>query len=83
MSEVRRTNLEVASIIERFLNGTGGEWDWDDFCSHKITDQELDSVRLRCSNLSATHPPEEKEHYCSEAGFKIMRAMVTELRAAR
>ena len=83
MSDVQRTKLEVASIIERFLNGTGGEWDWDDFCSHKITDEELDSVRLRCSKLSAIYPPREKGHYCSEAGFEIMRAMVTELRATR
>ena len=83
MSGVQRTKVEVADIIEQFLSGSGDEWDWDDFCSHKIADVELDSVRIRCRQLSLIYPPTEREHYCSEAGFEIMRAMITELRAAK
>ncbi len=83
MSSVQRTRLEVADIIEQFLNETGNKWDWDDFCSYRITDLELDSVRLRCAGLSDIYPPPNKEHYCSDAGFEIMRAMVTELRGAK
>jgi hypothetical protein len=83
MSSVQRTRLEVADIIEQFLNGTGGEWDEDDFCSHRIRDLELDSVRLRCTGLRDIYPSTNKEHYCSDAGSEIMRAMVTELRGAR
>ena len=73
MSSVQRTKLEVADIIERFLNGTGGEWDWDDFTSSGITDPYLDSVRIQCAELNLTCPPTAKGHYCSEAGFETMR----------
>ena len=63
---VRRTNLEVADIIEAFVKGTGREWDWDDFCSFKIENRELDAIRLKCINLSFTHPPAPEDGYCNE-----------------
>jgi hypothetical protein len=80
---VHRTKPEVASIIEQFLNGTGGKWDWDDFCSISVADPYLDSVRMRCLELPLTYPPEEKGHYCSQAGVEIMRELVAALQAAK
>jgi hypothetical protein len=77
-----RTKSEVASIIEQFLDGTCGEWDWDDFCSFSIADPYLDSVRIRCAELDVAYPPTEKGHYCSRAGFEVMRELVAELRAS-
>ena len=41
----------MAVIIEQFLDGTGGRWDWDDFVSLRIEDPELDAIRLRCARL--------------------------------
>lgn len=83
MGTIQRTKPEVAGIIEKFLDGTGGEWDWDDFCSLSITDPYLDSVRIQCSELSLTCPPTEKGHYCSQAGFEIMRQLAAKLRAEK
>jgi hypothetical protein len=80
---IQRTKPEVAGIIEQFLDGTGGEWDWDDFCSFSIADSYLDSVRIRCTELCLTYPPTEKGHYCSEAGLEIMRELAAELRVAK
>jgi hypothetical protein len=77
-----RTKLEVARIIEQFLNGSGGAWDWDDFCCNRITDPYLDSVRIACHELRATYPPKEKVHYCGPAGFAVLREMVAKLRAS-
>ncbi len=54
---VKRTNLEVANIIEAFLEGTGDAWDWDDFCSRKIENRDPDAIRIKCINLSFIHPP--------------------------
>jgi hypothetical protein len=68
---VQRTKPEVASIIEEFLNGTGSKWDWDDFCSNSVTDPYLDSVSIQCRELHLTFPPEEKGHYCGQAGIEI------------
>jgi hypothetical protein len=83
MTKVERTKLEVACIIEQFLDGTGGKWDWDDFCSLGIRDPYLDSVRGQCIELNRTHPPTKTGHYCSEAGFEIMRGLVTTLRTLK
>jgi hypothetical protein len=47
---VRRTNLEVADIIEAFVEGTGRDWDWDDFCSLKIEN------RTRCNSIEVHQP---------------------------
>jgi hypothetical protein len=54
---VRRTNLEVANIIEAFVEGTGRDWDWDDFCSLKIENSELDAIRLKHQSLFYTLAP--------------------------
>jgi hypothetical protein len=79
---VQRTKLEVASIIEQFLDGTGGDWDWDDFCSFGIADPYLDSIRMKCAGLDPAFPPTQKGHYCGRAGFEVMRELVAELRAS-
>ena len=83
MRITQRTKPEVADIIENFLDGAGGKWDWDDFCYFSITDPYLDSVRIQCSELSLNCPTTEKGHYCSQAGFEIMRELVAKLRAAQ
>ena len=77
---VRRTNLEVADIIEAFVNGTGRDWDWDDFCSVKIENHELDGVRLKCINVSFTHPPAQGYRYCNEEGIQLLREIAKDLR---
>ena len=82
VGSIQRTKSEVAGIIERFLDGTSGKWDWDDFCSFSIADPYLDSVRIRCAELDVAYPPTEKGHYCSRAGFEVMRELVAELRAS-
>jgi len=82
VTKVERTKLEVASIIEQFLDGTGGKWDWDEFCSLGISDPYLNSVRVQCMELNRTHPPTKKGHYCSDAGLEVMRGLVATLRAS-
>lgn len=39
------TAQEVASFLRDFLEGTGGDGDWDDFTSIPITDPALDGIR--------------------------------------
>ena len=76
---MKRTPDEVARIVEEFLDGTGGKWDWDDFCSIKIDGQELDHIRVLCSNASVAYPPTEKGHYCSAQGRDYLREITREL----
>jgi hypothetical protein len=83
VGSIQRTKPEVADIIEKFLDGTSGKWDWDDFCSLSIADSYLDSVRIQCSELNLICPHTEKGHYCCQDGLEIMRELVARLRAAK
>jgi hypothetical protein len=80
VSMVARTKQEVGDIINRFIDKTGGNWEWDDFCSLPIADPDLDLVRVKCSGLGSTHPPTENGHFCNENGILLMRNMIHSLR---
>jgi hypothetical protein len=40
------TPEEFANELERHLQGTEGEWDWDDATSVRIADERLERLRL-------------------------------------
>jgi hypothetical protein len=80
MRKIGRSRGEVADTIERFVDGICSRWDWDDFCTAPIIDFQLDAIRLRCADLPQEFPSTQKGHYCSEAGFEVVREMVRELR---
>lgn len=46
----RLTAADVADKIERHIEGTEGPFDWDAFISIPISDDQLDEIRLRCSD---------------------------------
>jgi hypothetical protein len=71
---------EMADMIEQFTQGICWQRVWDDFCTVPIIDPQLDAIRMRCADLPQEFPSTQKGHYCSEAGFDVMRAMVRELR---
>ena len=72
------TRDEVANTIQQFLDGTGGKWDWDDFCSFEIADPMLDAIRERCISVHDEFPA--KEGYCDERGTQVLRELVERLR---
>ena len=76
---IHYTRAEVAIIIEQFLNGTGGPWDWDDFTSIRIDDPELDAIRRRCGELY--DEPNHPGQYCGPDGVAEMRRMIEHLRS--
>jgi hypothetical protein len=39
------TPEDVERYLQEFLEGSGGDWDWDDFTSIPLTDPELDRIR--------------------------------------
>ena len=48
---MKRTPQEVVGYLRDFIEGTGGDWDWDDFVSIQIADPRLDSIRERASKF--------------------------------
>ena len=73
--------LEVAQILEDFLEGTGGPWAWDDFLSvTAVADERLEQIQRHCNLLSEEFPPEKPGEYCSAQGREIIRRYIEELR---
>jgi hypothetical protein len=75
------TREEIVNTIEGFVNGTGSQWDWDDFTSIRLKDPELEAIRQRCVSIPDEFPPADPRAYCSEAGLQDMRRIVADLRS--
>ena len=72
--------LEVADVIESFLDGSCGDWDWDDFMSARFTDADLEIVRRKCAAVPQEFPPTAQHTYCSEEGVRVLRGLAHALR---
>jgi hypothetical protein len=74
---------EVILEIEKFLNGTGDAYDWDDFLTFPIYDQQLDEIRIECAELRDKYPPGGCRQYCGDEGLKRLKEIVEQLRTTR
>ena len=76
-----RTAIEVADIVQRFLDGTSLDpWEWDDFISVPLADPALDSVRRRCAEIREEYPPAIPGTYCGPDGEDVLRFLIAGLR---
>jgi len=71
---------EAAQIIEEFLTGTGGRWDWDDFTSVRYKHPLVEIVRQQCAELPSKYPPLVPGTYCAPEGLEELRKLVKLLR---
>jgi hypothetical protein len=77
---VAMSRRELADQIEAFLDGSAGPWDWDDLCTYRLTDPELEQVRQECCGVDERFPPTAPGQYCSDAGVAFLRAVINRLR---
>ena len=77
---LRQAYEDAASEIEAFVEGRGGEWDWDDFTSTSKPDAFLESVRNRCDAVYDEFPATQKGRYCSDEGFDVLRSLARDVR---
>lgn len=71
---------EIADTIERFLDGRGDPWEWDDFVSIPLRDPYLERIRIRCAYLDQ-EDPSSGDSYTGEEGVVVLRELVRELRS--
>ena len=71
---------EVAEMIERFVEGTGGAYDWDDFISVRIADPYLSAVQEVCSQTHAAFPPPGNRGWSDEKGIAVLRQLAADVR---
>ena len=69
---ITRTPTEVARYRRNFIDGSGAEWDFDDFTSIPIADARLDSIRERASRFNGP---------MSDEGMAELRALLGEAEA--
>ena len=65
---------EVADYIRAHLDGTGGDWDWDDFTSVKIADPVLEAIRRDADGVP---------DLLDNAGRKTLRDLLDRVEAYR
>ena len=76
---MKPTRREIADIIEEFLAGRGGAYDWDDFISIRIKDRYLDAVSQMCGLVQDVFPG--IGGYCGERGLEVLKRILEELRS--
>ena len=69
-SAEKRSPDEVADYLRNFIEGLGGEWDWDDFISVPIADPHLESVRKRAAAVDLP---------VTEQGLTTLRGLLAEV----
>ncbi len=74
------TREEVADLIDRFLDGTCGPYDWDDFTSVRLGDPELEVARQACVEVNWKYPSGRSTGYRSAEGRAELRSIAAELR---
>jgi hypothetical protein len=50
--EAKMSAGEVAKHLREYIEGTGGEWDWDDFTTVPIADPQLDDIRRKAAEVT-------------------------------
>ena len=75
------TPEQVYEAIKSFINGKGGEWDWDDFLYAPIKDPYLKEIQQKCANLPDEYPRRNPNEYCNEEGFKILKKILSDLKS--
>ena len=81
MADKKLGNLEVAQVLEDFLEGRGDPWAWDNFMSiTRVADERLEQIQRRVTFLSEEFPPERPGEFCNEQGREVIRRYIAELR---
>ena len=76
------TREEIANTIENFVNGSGGPWDWDDFISLRIADEELEGIRIECLRTQSEYPGGPNQ-WCNKSGLEVLRGLAKRIRSTR
>ncbi|HWR34894.1 MAG TPA: hypothetical protein VN622_03355 [Clostridia bacterium] len=75
------TENEVAETIEKFVAGTCGQWDWDDFISVTFKNGNVEAARVECLKVAEDFPG-GASRWCSDDGLLRLLAIAASLRSA-
>lgn len=73
---------EIALVLERFIEGTGDQWEFDDTISLRWP-PHIEALRLEIIDLPRRYPSKEPDQYCGSDGVNKLRSIVSELKRLR
>jgi hypothetical protein len=74
------TPNQAADLIDRFVAGSTGPWDWDDFVSAPHSNPRIQAAAKRCARVPAQFPPTSPRSCTSDAGAAELRRIAAKLR---
>jgi hypothetical protein len=74
------TRQEAATVIDRFIDGTGGPWDWDDFISTRHRDVVVKRAAEVGVAVGKLYPADTRGSYCGSSGLELLRTLANSLR---
>jgi hypothetical protein len=74
------TAAQVAELIDKFVDGSGGPYDWDDYINIPSRNAALEQIRRDCEEVSERFPPETKTEWCSPAGGAELKRLAQKAR---
>jgi len=72
--------LDAAKVIESFVDGSCGPYDWDDFLNGSKTDAELQKIREECERVEIDYPARNNHEWCNDEGGRALMQIATRLR---
>jgi hypothetical protein len=80
MNMTRQDILDVADLIQGFVDGTCGPYDWDDFLNGSEKSSELQRIRHECERVEIDYPARSVSEWCSPEGADALMTIATRLR---
>ena len=80
--KAERTPERVAMLIDRFVSGEVGPFEWSEFLSIPATDPLIEEVREECASIRERFPANERGKYCSAEGITQLHEIASRLRSA-
>jgi hypothetical protein len=74
------TKVQLANLLEGFVNGTCGDWEWDEFLFSNPTDPEIETIRQHCERLDIEYPPSRSGEFCNDEGAEVLLNYARKLR---
>jgi len=72
--------LDAARIIENFVNGTCGPYDWDEFLNGSKKDTDLQKIREECEHVECNYPASNEHEWCNDDGGRALMEIAARLR---
>jgi hypothetical protein len=72
--------VDAAELIESFVNGTCGPYDWDDFLEGSKKNAKLQEIREECERVEIDHPARIEHEWCNDVGAQTLLAIAARLR---